>query len=308
MDNAFYHVLNMSITAAIIGLPVLVLRRLKVVSRFSIYIFWHLVFVRMIFPYSFSSEASIFNFTGNLLKKVVSVPTPLQNRPYLTFSNVIGAADSYFPITYKTNSLENLFKGAAFVWSIGAVAALMISFILYYITRKELRKAELISTNLYKSQSVSTPIVSGLFKQRIIISSELAGDEPELKYVLLHERVHIKRYDNLKRTAAIFTACIHWFNPFAWLYLRFFLNDMELACDERAVKPLSDHERKKYARALVSFSAAQGVFMTTAFGNSGIKARVLNVISYKRYTFMAMVISILSIAAAILMLLTNPAK
>lgn len=308
LDTAFYFALNMSIMAAAIGLVVLVVRRLKMLPRFAAYAMWGLVFIRLIVPFAFTSKASFFNLTGSLVKRVVVVPTPVQDSVSLTTSNAIGAAKSYFPVTYRTDLLERFFGTAALVWVIIAMAALIASFVLYYLTGCELRKAKHLTGNLHVSDMVSSPMVFGVFKQRIIIPSSLAGDEPGLKYVLLHEEVHIRRRDNLWRFVAVCTACVHWFNPLVWLYLRMFLNDMELACDAEAVKLLSAGERKEYAHTLVNYGTGQRVFMSTAFGRSNVKVRVLNVMSYRRLTALAAIVSILFIAAIAAALLTNPMK
>ena len=44
----------------------------------------------------------------------------------------------------------------------------------------------------------------------------------ELNYILLHEYLHIRRFDCLIKIVAVVTVCIHWFNPLVWL-MYFFL-------------------------------------------------------------------------------------
>lgn len=129
----------MSITASLIGLLLVLLRFVKPIPRPGIYTLWSLVFIRLVFPFTFSSEVSLLNFAGSLIKKVVAVPVPVQESVNLTMTNMIGAANSYFPITYKADLLKTVFSTAALVWVVGAAAAVMTVISLYYLASSELR-------------------------------------------------------------------------------------------------------------------------------------------------------------------------
>ncbi len=306
LDTAFYLVLNMSITASAIGLPLLILRRFKAFPRFAAYAMWSLVFIRLVLPFAFSSEISFFNFTGDLVKKVVAVPAPLPERTDLTVSNFVGAADSYFPVTYKSELLGDIFGAAACVWILVASLGLVACLVLYCITGSRLRRARHIAGNMYQSSLVSSPIVFGIFRQKVIVPPGFAMEEDGMKYVLLHEGVHMKRHDGLWRLAGICAACLHWFNPFVWIYLRIFFEDMELACDTEVIKGLPAEERKEYARTLVNFAAGREMFLSTAFGGSAVKVRVLNVMDYKRNRAVVVLLFVLFLAVTALALLTNP--
>ena len=59
---------------------------------------------------------------------------------------------------------------------------------------------------------------------------------PARDAVILHERTHIRRGDPLTKPLFYAVACLHWFNPLAWLAFREFERDMEAACDEAAVR------------------------------------------------------------------------
>lgn len=312
LDTVFYLVLNMSITASAIGLLIMLLRQIKQIPRFGIYVLWSLVFLRFVFPIAFSSEASILNLVRSFIKKVVAVPiissVSGNESVKLSITNTIGTAKSYFPVTYKNDYLEMIFRIASFVWIIAAVAAVLTVIILYFLSSSELREAEHIKDNIYISSALQSPMVIGIFKQKIIIPACLDIDSSELKFALLHEQVHIRRHDNLFRLLGVITACIHWFNPFVWIFLRFFLNDMELSCDIKAVEPLTNKERVKYAKALVNLSGGQRVFMSTAFSNTKVKVRVLNVLNYRKLTVFAAVISVFFIVVIAVALITNPVK
>lgn len=290
----------------------MLLRLNKKISGIGIYALWSLVFIRLVFPFAFSSEISLFNFAKGLIKEVVDAPLQnvvlVRDRMELTAANCIGVVKDYYPVIYKNDFLERFFGFAAFAWVIVAAAAILTVAIIYNLTGSELRKAQHFKDNIYISDKVETPMVFGVFRPKIIIPSGIKKPSKELEYVLLHEQIHIKRHDNLLRLLGIITACIHWYNPLVWFFLKLFLRDMELTCDLKAIKHFSKEERKDYARALVNLSSSDKVFVSTAFGKTNVRVRVLNVINYKRMSVLTIIVSIFFIAAVSAALITNPIK
>ena len=102
----------------------------------------------------------------------------------------------------------------------------------------------------------------------------------------MHERAHIRRGDNIIRTAALAVVCLHWFNPFAWLFLKLLYSDIELACDEAVIAKCNEAERKRYAHALVSSVEMTNVF-ASSFGGAKIKLRIKSILSYRRITWIS---------------------
>jgi beta-lactamase regulating signal transducer with metallopeptidase domain len=298
----------MSITATFVGLMIIMLRKVKNVPRLGVYTLWALVLLRLIMPFYVSSRISLMNLTGALTKKVVKVGTFSPEGINLSMTNAIGTADTYFPVTYKTEQLKTIFEVATFVWIVGAVGTILAVSILYYLTSNELRKASLVKDNIYSSNMVQAPLVYGIFRQRIIIPEDYIGKEEQLKFVLLHETVHLRRHDNLLRVIAVYTACIHWFNPLVWIFIKLFIDDMELTCDMNAIKQLSTKARKQYAQTLVNASSRQQIFMSTAFGKTNVKVRVMNVMTYKKLSIFALIVTIIFIFTVGAIFLTNPVR
>jgi beta-lactamase regulating signal transducer with metallopeptidase domain len=170
----------------------------------------------------------------------------------------------------------------AFIWCIVTAAAILAMTIMYFLTKSELKKAVHITENIYTSPMISTPTVYGIISPKIIIPAAIAADQ--FTFVLAHEKVHIRRHDNIWRMAAILTACIHWFNPLIWWFLKSFLSDMELACDAAAIKKMNEEERKDYARTLLAFTKQSGTVFASAFGSSRVRIRIENVLTYKKLT------------------------
>jgi beta-lactamase regulating signal transducer with metallopeptidase domain len=130
-------------------------------------------------------------------------------------------------------------------------------------------------------------------------------DDMELSYILRHERIHVGRRDNLWRLIAIIATCIHWFNPMSWVFLKLFLNDCELACDEGAIKELNPEDRKEYARTLLNYANGDRTIFSSNFGSHKAKLRVMQVLSYRRLTWFSVLCFILLMVCVAVLLLTN---
>lgn len=74
----------------------------------------------------------------------------------------------------------------------------------------------------------------------------------QLRYVLEHEYVHIRRLDMLTKLIMIAAVCIHWFNPLVWVMYILFNRDLELSCDETVVRRFGMDIKSVYATALIS--------------------------------------------------------
>ena len=302
LREVFYWIMNMSIIASVYGLLIYFLRYIRSLPRTAVYLLWAVVLFRMLCPVGFSSEYSLMNIMSGLADRAIVRTVPVEELS-LSLSNTIQAASTYAPVTYKTDALEGFFRITSILWIIPALAAILAVMVLYGITVSELRRATPLYDNIYEGDIVNTPAVAGILRPRIILPAGTVQEE--LEYVLLHERVHLRRGDNLWRMIAIIAVCIHWFNPLSWIFLRIFLNDCELACDETAVKQLHKEERKEYAHALLKYAAAEPSVFSSAFGSSRVRVRIGRILSYRRLTwFSAVCFGMLGIAVAYL-LLTN---
>jgi beta-lactamase regulating signal transducer with metallopeptidase domain len=149
---------------------------------------------------------------------------------------------------------------------------------------------------------VDSPAVYGIIKPRIVIPESYK--EKNLEYIIRHEKTHIKRLDNLWRILGFVTASVHWFNPLSWVFLKAFLNDLELACDEMALAGLEKDERKKYAMTLLEASQSKSL-LVSAFGGAKVRTRIENVLSYKKMTLVSATGFTLLILVIIFTLVTN---
>lgn len=101
------------------------------------------------------------------------------------------------------------------------------------------------------SPDVPSPMTSGIFRPVILLPQKEYSPE-DLYHILRHELTHWKRRDILYKQLFALAQTIHWFNPVVWLLSRTACQDMEIACDDEAVKNWDDEKRKEYAQTILN--------------------------------------------------------
>ena len=284
LQEVFYWIFNMSIVAGFTTGIIALFRTIKRIPRRMVALLWLIPALRMIVPLGLSSPYSLMSLLSRITTKTVVV---LQPMPGMDFSmmNMVMAANSYFPITYKTNILADVFALASVVWIIVALAILLLLAVLYVTTLRELKDSNHLRENICLSEKVTSPAVYGILRPKIVLPASWVDRNLEL--VLLHERTHIRRLDNLWRMLAFVIVAIHWFNPVAWTFLKLFLTDLELACDEGVLAQLGEDRKKEYALSLLDSKTGANVF-ASAFGGAKIRTRIENILSYRKMRWISL--------------------
>ncbi len=302
--DLFYWLLNAGIFGSCIGLMVLALRRFRRLPRRLACALWALPLLRLWMPFGFSNQFSLLTLISHVATRTVTVYDAIA-LPNITVTNALQAADSYFPVTYKTNLLEQVFTIASLVWLTGFCALVLTGVLLYAFTSAEMRRARHLRDNVYVSGHVTAPALYGIIRPRVVIPAYMEG--ADLDYILLHENAHARRKDNLFRCVALLTAALHWYNPLSWLFLKRYMEDLELACDESVAAKLPEPNRKAYALSLLEAAERRSVF-ASAFGGARIRVRIERVLSYRSLSIgAAAALAALLIVSAVT-LLTNAAS
>ncbi|MBN2558572.1 MAG: peptidase M56 BlaR1 [Clostridia bacterium] len=297
----FYWVLNMSIIGGLTGLIVALLRKIPGFPRFAAYFLWILPLIRLWVPFGMASRWSLLSLISRYATKTVLI-WERSPGPDFSMTNSIQAAESYFPIVYKSNLLDNIFDVASVIWAIIAMAAILVSLLLYAAAMRELRDARHLRDNIWISGKIVSPAVYGILRPRIVTPPWIA--DKDMPFILAHERVHIRRRDNLWRAVAVITACIHWFNPLSWIFLRWFFSDMELACDVKALKALGGEKARDYAAVLLACASGKCNF-SSAFGGLKTRMRIDGILSNKKLTLLSTLAFGALIASVAFVLITN---
>ncbi len=301
LHEVFYWFLNMSIASAVAGVCVLLLRRIRTIPRRVAVFFWLAPFLRMCVPFGINSPYGLMALLSKLTTKTVTVFAPAEHVAFST-TNFMMAANRYYPITYKVDSLEGVFTVAALVWLVVFLAILLALGALYATTLRELRDAKMGEGDVFYSEKVTSAAVYGVLHPKIVLPARM--QEEDISYVLRHEKAHIRRGDNLWRVLGFALAAAHWFNPLAWVSLKRFLEDLELACDEKVLSGLDAAQGKEYARSLLRSQESSNLF-ASHFGGAAIRTRIENILSFRKMTcisaagFSALLLAVLTV------LLTN---
>lgn len=301
LQEVFYWIFNMSITAALTGVIIMLVRLIKRIPRRIAVFLWVIPFLRMSVPFGLNSSYSLMSLLSGITAKTIVIYQPTEDIAF-SYMNSIRAANSYFPITYKVNVFEYIFSVASVIWIIVALSVLLMLAVTYLTTMSEIKDSTHFKDNIYLSENVVSPAVYGIVNPKIILP--MSYKDRDIDLVILHEKTHIHSIDNLWRMSAFVITAVHWFNPLCWIFLKSFLADLELSCDERVLSKLGTDRAKEYALSLLESRQGTTVF-ASAFGGAKIRTRIENILSFKKMTWFSLTIFIALIGVIFYVLLTN---
>ena len=310
MSDLFLKIVNMSISASWLVVAVLILKLvLKKAPKWVNVLLWGIVAVRLICPFSFESALSLIPSAETFPEKIISGPsfdvqtgiTPIDNR----INDYLG--DRYFEgVTVPTNNGNNVMTILTIVWIIGILLLVAYTVISYWRLNRKVDTAVHYKDNIFQSENVSSPFVLGIINPRIYLPFSI--NEQDMEHVVAHEQAHIRRKDHWWKPLGFLLLTIHWFNPLMWLAYVLLCRDIELACDEKVIKGLSNEQRADYTQALVACSVNRRMIAACplAFGEVGVKERVKSVMNYKKPAFWVIILAVIVCVGVAVCFLTNP--
>lgn len=309
--DTFLQVLNMSLTASIIIVFVLVVRLLlKKAPKVFSYMLWSIVFFRLLCPVTFESIFSLLPINANPIStNTIYSETPQISTGIMTFDNAI---NPILPAPANGASDDNPLLIAATIggslWIMGIVVFLIYSIISLLRLRKKLIGAVKLHNNIFLADHIASPFVIGLFRPKIYLPSYLA--EQEQSYIILHEQTHIRRFDHVIKIVTFAALCIHWFNPLVWIAFTLTSKDMEMSCDESVMKRLGANIREEYSALLLSLATGKKIITGTplAFGEGDTKSRIENVLHYKKPALWVMLAALVAVSAICIVFASNPQR
>lgn len=148
---------------------------------------------------------------------------------------------------------------------------------------------------LRRSDRITTPLSYGLLRPVILLPKGLE-DAETLRCVLAHEEAHIRHLDNLAKPLFAAALCLHWWNPAAWALFLLAGRDLELSCDEAAVRRIG--QPAAYARALLQMAEQRSHPLHSHFTQSPIEERISAImkINLKKISLPALLCAALLVA------------
>lgn len=315
MTELFYTILNMSISASVLVLVVLLLRLLfRKAPKWVAVLLWGLVAVRLFCPFAVESPFSLMpkaewvtedtSYSDENTYFDSVAPEHLTSDP--NFADNVNV--HYYPLEphIEIHRGVNLVFVLNCVWLAGIAVMLVYMIVSYICVYRRIRGAKHFRGNIYTSESVSSPFVLGIIRPRIYLPENM--DAVSMSYVIAHEEAHLRRLDHLWKPFGFLLLAVHWFNPLIWIGYILLCRDIEMACDERVVRSMNEEERADYSEALLECSVNRKIISACplAFGEIGAKARIKTVLNYKKPAFWIVVLAVIASVTAAVCFLTNP--
>lgn len=285
-DRIFSALLNRAVAATLLLLAVCVYRALSPKApKWSRLFLWALAGLRLCLPFSIRSAWSLVPS-----EKILDYETAqYAAKPEITsgiaalnqaVNPAFGESFAATPAA-SANPLQIWMHFAGIVWAVGVLALLLAALVSVWKLRRRVQASIELTKGVRLCDAIDTPFLLGLFRPTVYLPSQLSQRERDV--VLAHEAAHKTHGDCIWKLLGYGILCAYWFYLPVWLGYALFCRDLELACDERAVKRLSLEEKKRYASVLLSCSVPKGSFAVCplAFGEVGVKERVKRVLDKK---------------------------
>lgn len=341
--NLFIKLLGMSLEASLIAVVVIAMRVIFCrAPKWTHCIMWGLVAVRLFCPFTPQSDLSIMP-SENLIERSIKnsitvisqegkttetnqVSEPTSNNeksenfhtetptPSTTVSRYAGTPSGGNIGTIDAPQNEPIFNKTWLtvftnVWLLGLLIISIYSAISFVILRHRISDAVLLKENIYLSDRVNCAFLFGIIKPKIYLPFGISDENS--RQIIAHEKVHLRRRDNVTKVLAFLLASVYWFNPIILLSCILYCLDIELACDESVVRGKDVGQRKAYSRALLECSSAPCSFsiynsIPIAFGKTAVKRRVVNVLKNKKPAIWIVCAALVVTAIAAAVMLTRP--
>lgn len=306
IGGVFQQVVSMSLTAGLVILAICAARLLlrQAPKKFS-YWLWAGAAFRLVCPFSFPAAFSLLALAP--AAQTVAETGPLTEVSYLPGAGLpaaapgVGAADAALPQAAGAGQALGLWEVLGLVWLLGAAALLIGALVAYLRVKGQVATAVKFAHNVYECGAFRSPFVLGFFRPKIYIPFGLEPRQRE--HVLCHESAHIQRRDYLIKPLGFLLLAIHWFNPLVWLAFHLMSRDMEMSCDEKVLSQLGEEARREYSLSLLSIGSRRRFPAPNplAFGETGVKERVVNVMKFrraKRWVTVAAAVAVVAVTAA----------
>ncbi len=310
MEDIFIKILNMSITASYFVIALIILRAVfRKIPKWLNCALWGLVGLRLILPFSFESILSLIPSSETIPPNITMSKNPQISSGIPVFNHVINPviSESFTPDpSYSVNPLQVITFVLSVLWVTGIAAMLIYTLVSYILLRRKTRESIKTEDGTYICDTIGTPFILGIIKPKIYIPSLVS--ECDRNHIIAHEKAHIKRLDHLWKPLGFLLLSVYWFNPLMWVAYIFLCRDIEAACDEKVLKNGGSEIKKSYSEALINCSAPKRLVTACplAFGETGVKQRIKNVLNYKKPTLWIIIFALIVSIILSACFMTNP--
>lgn len=301
--------LQMSFLGTVIILLIVVSRAVLInrLPKKTFLILWWIALIRLLVPFSIKSVTSIYS----LLQSIYSDINPVRTAQTTTFLPIHGnmpeiANGLSEAMVQRTESISIL----SVIWLAGLLLCFGFFAVSYIKCYREFRFSLPVendileawkekhplkrSLSIRQTETIAAPLSYGVIRPVILMPKNTEWKNIyQLRYVLEHEYVHIRRLDMLTKLIMIAAVCIHWFNPLVWVMYILFNRDLELSCDETVVRRFGMDIKSVYATALISMEEKKSGLtpLCNSFSKNAIEERIRAIMKIKKTSKFAVMIS-----------------
>lgn len=307
----FPDLMDLNMTASIVILFVICVRQfLKDAPKIFSYVLWGIVLLRLLVPVSIESSMSFvpqrtgFSSMVELNEELPEIQFEMpQDRADNEWNRENTAPGEPLVQTYRSLDAETYLT---FAWLLGIVILLFYSLVSYWKLKRKVRVVIPLEKRLYIADDIDTPFVMGFFRPKIYLPGTL--DPMEQKYIIAHERHHIRRGDHIFKALGFLALTIHWFNPFVWAAFILSGRDMEMSCDEAVIRKLGEDVRAEYSASLLNLATGKRMFTGTplAFDEGDPMERVRNLARWRKPAVWVVLVCVILCIVLAVCLLTDP--
>ena len=308
MKEIFAAFLSVSIAGSLVICLILLLRLVfRKAPKALICLLWALVILRLLLPFeipaSFSLRPDTPVFSGMDTQLFIDTE-PLWEEDVPDF--IPQRTVKSYPMKQTRTVQIDYVAIAGLIWAVVACGLLLYALISYFRLRHRLQESIRLRTDVFVSSEISTAFLLGYLRPRIYLPNSMEPQAAEM--VIAHELAHKKRGDNWLKLMAFICLSLHWFNPLAWVMYLLLCKDVEDACDEQVIRNMDADTRKIYSLALLSCGKPHHLptVCPVAFGEIGIKKRIINVLNYRKSMLWVCVASVVAIALTATFFMTDP--
>lgn len=298
MNALFVQVLRLGLNAVPVILIVLLARLLlrRAPKRFS-YALWLIVFAALVLPAFVRSDHAL---RADVSERVMPPEAHeiLEEEGIAARQMPAAAKEEDAPLA-GVEMMADPFDMLSTAWAAGVLGFAGYGLISASLLRRRLQHAEALHEEICRCEEIDGALVFGFVHPRIYLPSGLSEEEQAM--VICHERVHIRRYDHQLRLLAYALCCIYWFHPLVWLSWRLMESDMEMSCDEEAVRR-NALPPGGYARVLLSV-AQERAGAAARFRSGDVRSRIRNILKPPHWNKYHSLIVLLLIGALALLLI-----
>jgi beta-lactamase regulating signal transducer with metallopeptidase domain len=220
---------------------------------------------------------------------------------HITQSTVPGIGSSAITYAVTVQDQGNWYGALALIWIVGCALLLGLWLKKISLLSSVIRSGKVVTSGreleilqrvrtwlglrrrvtLVISTQIAEPGVWSVFKPTVLLPEGISDrlNDHELETIMMHELVHVERWDNLIGIVQRIVCCLLWFHPLVWLLDRQLLAEREQSCDDTVIRLSGDSQI--YAsgiRKICRHSIGWELTGLSGVGGSDLKKRIKRIV------------------------------